>query len=198
MWATDPLQGFVTSMTTMTTSQANARYDSLAKLLHWAILGLLAMQFVIAWTMPHIKRDTQPDTLINLHFSFGVVILAVVVVRLGWRLTHAAPPPEQGLPSWQVLSAQVMHWLLYLLLVVSPILGWINASWRGFPVTLFGLLEMPKLIATRAPGFRWTGDTHVIMSNYILLILVGLHVAAVLYHYFVRRDGVLQRMLPGS
>jgi cytochrome b561 len=184
-------------MTTTPSSPANSGYTGLAKLLHWAILGLLAVQFVIAWTMPHIKRDTQPDTLINLHFSFGVLILAVAVVRFGWRLTHAAPPPEHGLPPWQVHSARVMHGLLYLLLFVSPILGWINASWRGFPVTPFGLAEMPKLIATRAPGFRWTGDVHELLSNYAMLTLVGLHVAAALYHHFVRRDRVLQRMLPG-
>jgi cytochrome b561 len=90
-----------------------------------------------------------------------------------------------------------MHWLLYSLLCVLPILGWINASWRGFPVIMFGL-ELPKLVATRAPGFRWTGDVHGLLATYLLLTLVGLHVAAALYHYFVRRDRVLQRMLPGA
>ena len=90
-----------------------------------------------------------------------------------------------------------MYWLLYLLLFVLPILGWINASWRGFPVIMFGL-ELPKLVATRAPGWRWTGDVHGLLANYLMLTLVGLHVAAALYHYFIRRDGVLQRMLPGA
>ena len=184
-------------MEIMTSSNAQLGYTGTAKLLHWAILALLVVQFILAWTMPHIRRDTQPDTLINLHFSFGVVVLAVAVLRLGWRMTHAEPAPLDGLPPWQVQSARVMHWLLYLLLLVSPILGWMSASWRGFPVSLFGLIELPKLMATRAPGFRWSGDVHGILSNYVLLTLVGLHVAAALYHYFIRRDGVLQRMLPG-
>ena len=87
-----------------------------------------------------------------------------------------------------------MHWLLYALLFVLPILGWINASWRGMPIVMFGL-ELPKLVATRAPGWGWTGDVHGLLANYVLLTLVGLHVAAALYHYFIRRDGVLQRML---
>ena len=181
----------------MNSSDAHPGYTGLAKLLHWTILGLLAAQFVIAWAMPHIGRNTKPDTLINLHLSFGVVVLAVAVLRLGWRMTHAEPLPEDGLPPWQVQSARVIHWLLYVLLFVVPILGWINASWRGFPVTLFGLLEMPKLVATRMPGFRWTGDVHSLLANYLMLTLVGLHVAAALYHHFVRRDRVLQRMLPG-
>jgi cytochrome b561 len=173
-------------------------YTGTAKVLHWVIVALLIVQFVLAWAMPDIHRDTQPDTLINLHLSFGALILAVAVVRLGWHLTHPEPPPDDGLPPWQVQSARLNHWLLYLLLFVVPILGWINASWRGFPVILFGLFELPKLIATRAPGFRWTGDVHGLLANYALLALVGLHVAAALYHYFIRRDGVMRRMLPGS
>ena len=90
-----------------------------------------------------------------------------------------------------------MHWLLYALLFVLPILGWINASWRGMPVVMFGL-ELPQLVATRAPGWGWTGDVHGWLANYVMLTLVGLHVLAALYHYFFRRDGVLQRMLPGG
>jgi cytochrome b561 len=126
----------------------------------------------------------------------GVVILAVLVVRLAWRMTHGEPAPEDGMPPWQTASARVVHWLLYLLLFVIPILGWINASWRGMPVALFAI-EMPKLIATRAPGWQWTGDVHGLLSNYVLLTFVGLHVLAALYHHFIRRDGVLPRMLPG-
>jgi cytochrome b561 len=175
---------------------ANATgYTGTAKALHWTILVLLIVQFIVAWTMPEVKRDTKPETLINLHLSVGVLILVVAVIRLAWRATHAEPPLHDGLPPWQVQSARVMHWLLYGLLVVLPILGWINASWRGFPVIMFGL-ELPKLVATRAPGFRWTGDVHGLLATYLLLTLVGLHVAAALYHYFIRRDGVLQRMLP--
>ena len=170
----------------------------MAKLLHWTIVGLLIVQFAIAWTMPDIGRNTKPETLINLHLSFGVLILAVAVVRLAWRLMHGEPAPLDGVPPWQVQSARAVHWLLYLLLFVVPILGWMNASYRGFPITLFGLFELPKLLATRTPGFRWTGDIHGLLANYLMLALVGLHVAAALYHYFIRRDGVLQRMLPGG
>jgi cytochrome b561 len=173
-------------------------YAGTAKALHWLIVALLIVQFVLAWAMPDIHRDTKADALINLHLSFGALILGVAIIRLGWRATHAEPPPQDGLPPWQRQSARVMHWLLYGLLFVVPILGWINASYRGFPVSLFGLVELPKLLATRAPGFGWIGDVHGVLANYAMLALVGLHVAAALYHYFVRRDGVLQRMLPGA
>jgi cytochrome b561 len=171
------------------------RYSGVAKTLHWLILALLIAQFIFAWTMPHIGRNTPVTTLISLHFTFGVVILAVAVVRLIWRITHREPPPEAGIPPWQTATARIVHWLLYILLFAVPILGWINASYRGMPIVMFGL-ELPKLIATRAPGWGWTGDIHALIATYVMLGLVGLHVAAALYHYIVRRDRVLQRMLP--
>jgi cytochrome b561 len=123
-------------------------------------------------------------------------VLGVAIARLAWRATHREPAPLDGVPPWQVLSARVLHWSLYVLMFVVPILGWINASWRGMPIAMFGT-ELPQLVATRAPGWRWTGDVHALLSNYLMLTLVGLHVLAALYHYFIRRDQVLQRMLPG-
>ena len=171
-------------------------YTTTAKVLHWLIVALLIAQFTFAWTMPHIGRNTPVTTLISLHFTFGIMILAVLVVRLIWRATHAEPAPVDGVPPWQAQSARVIHWLLYLLLLVLPVLGWMNASWRGMPIVMFGL-ELPKLIETRAPGWGWTGNVHNLLAYYVLLTLVGLHIAAGLYHYFIRRDGVLQRMLPG-
>lgn len=179
-----------------TSKTASRGYTGTAKFLHWLILALLTAQFIFAWTMPDIGRDTPVSTLISLHFTFGVLIVAVAIVRLGWRLTHGEPEPEDGLPPWKTASARIVHWLLYLLLFVIPILGWMNASWRGMPIVMFGL-ELPKLLATRAPGWAWTGNVHALLATYVMLALVGLHVAAALYHYFIRRDGVLQRMLPG-
>ena len=176
--------------------QKGGAYTGTAKALHWLILALLIVQFIVAWTMPHIGRNTPVTTLISLHFTLGVVILAVAIIRLVWRMSHGEPEPEDGLPPWQTASARLVHWLLYAVLFVVPILGWINASWRGMPIVMFGL-QLPQLIATRAPGWQWTGDVHTLLAEYGMLTLVGLHVAAALYHFFVRRDRVLQRMLPG-
>jgi cytochrome b561 len=182
---------------TVTSQAPAAGYTGTAKTLHWLIVLLLIAQFTFAWTMPHIGRNTPVATLISLHFTFGIIILAVAIVRLLWRLTHGEPESQDGLPPWQVISARVVHWLLYLLLFAIPILGWLNASYRGMLIVMFGL-ELPSLVATGAPGWGWTGNLHRLLANYAMLALVGLHVAAALYHYAVRRDGVLQRMLPGK
>jgi cytochrome b561 len=65
-------------------------YTGTAKSLHWLIVVLLIAQFIFAWTMPHIGRNTPVSTLISLHFTFGIIILIVAVVRLGWRFMHAS------------------------------------------------------------------------------------------------------------
>ena len=177
-------------------SNAGIGYTPTAKLLHWLVVLLLIIQYSIGWTMPHIGRNTVPETFINLHFSVGVVILLVLIARLLWRWTHPEPAPHDGLPPWQVWSARVVHYLLYVLLLIIPLLGWANASFRGFDVSLFGFVTIPKLVAAQAPGFAWTGDVHSLLSNFVLLAVAGLHFAAALYHALIRKDGVLGRMLP--
>jgi cytochrome b561 len=172
-------------------------YSGTAKTLHWLIVALMIAQYIFAWTMPHIGRNTQVTTLISLHFTFGIIILAVAAIRVIVRLTHHQMEPEDGLPPWQVAASRLMHRLLYALLFIIPILGWMNASWRGMPIVMFGF-ELPALLPKRAPGFGWTGDVHSLLSNYLMLALVGLHAVAGLYHHFILRDGVLRRMLPGA
>lgn len=184
----------------MTPSEATrhpeaVQYGTTAKTLHWLVLALLIVQYALAWTMPGIHRGTQPETLINLHLSVGVVILLVVIVRAVWRLSHAAPPPPTGLPAWQLLASRVTHGLLYLLLFAIPLLGWLNASARGWTITLFGVASLPRVVAEGSPLGRLAGDIHV-YASYLLLGAAGLHVLGALYHRFVLRDRVLDRMLP--
>jgi len=154
------------------------RYTRTAIVLHWLILALLVAQYIVGWTMPHIGRNTPVTTLISLHFSIGVLILGVIVVRLIWRAIHGEPAPEAGIPPWQVRSARAIHWLLYLLLVVVPLLGWINASYRGMPITFFGFVHVPQLVATQPVAFERQGVPVVIEPG-------------VQHHAFVRRQGRL-------
>ncbi|MGH8192496.1 MAG: cytochrome b [Rhodanobacteraceae bacterium] len=177
--------------------RTQSRYTRTAIVLHWLILALLVAQYTVGWTMPHIGRKTPATTLISLHFSIGVLILGIIVVRLIWRIIHGEPASEADIPPWQLRSARVIHWLLYLLLVVVPLLGWINASYRGMPITFFWLVHVPQLVGIHAADWGWTGNIHTLVAEYAILPLVGLHVAAAFYHYFIRHDQVVQRMLPG-
>jgi cytochrome b561 len=170
-------------------------YGPVAKILHWLVVLLLVAQFAVAWTMPPIRRGTSPDGLIGLHLSIGALILLVVVVRAVWRLTHRAPPEPDDLPAWQRFAARATHGLLYGILLALPVLGWANASSRGWSVGLFGALPLPKIMPTGSELGHVLGDIHGTLAT-ILLYVVGLHVAAALYHAIVRRDQILQRILP--
>lgn len=172
-------------------------YDGVAKSLHWLVFALLLAQYIVAIAMPDIGRGTVPGTLIDLHMSIGIAILLVVVARWLWRVDHRVPLATVDMPTWEQTTARATHLLLYALLVVNPILGWANASARDWTITVFGVATLPHLVAPKSRAGMLAGDLHTFLA-WTLLALVGLHVAASLYHYFVRHDGVLQRMLPDS
>jgi cytochrome b561 len=177
------------------TTAAVHAYSSAAKWLHWLIVVLLAIQFTTAFLLPHIGRNTPPGTVINLHFSIGVLVLVVMAVRFLHRLMYPVPLEAKDAQPWERLLAKTVHRLFYLILLVGPFLGWASASAHRLPVSLFGMVPLPPLAQ---PGAGWAhsaGDIHG-TAMWLLLWLVGLHAAAALYHHLVRHDGTLRRMLP--
>jgi cytochrome b561 len=168
-------------------------YHGIARLLHWLVALLVAVQFVIGWTMPDVHRDTLPNGLIAWHLGVGAAIVAAVACRIVWRATHT-PQPAALSRALSVLSG-VTHGLLYLLLVAVPLAGWANASSRGWAVKLFGMIRYPDLTQTGSPTGHALGDVHSVLA-WVLLALIVLHVGAALFHRLVLKDDVLQRMLP--
>jgi len=162
---------------------------------HWLTVALLGLQFAIAWTMPEIHRGFRPVGLIDWHLSVGALILALVLARLGWRLTHRPPPAPRDLPSFLRVTARITHYGLYALLLILPLLGWANASSRGWSVGLFGLVSLPSIVPAGSPLGHSLGDVHKTLAT-ALLVLIALHVLGALYHALVLRDGTLRRMLP--
>ena len=172
-------------------------YTGTAKSLHWLILALLIAQFVFAWTMPDIGRNTPVTTLISLHFTFGILILAVAVVRLVWRRDPrragagrrpAAVADCNPLASCIGCSICCCSWCRCSAGSTPP-----SAACRSSCSASNCRNWSRRARRAGAGPATCTGCWRII----VLLALVGLHVAAALYHYFVRRDGVLQRMLPG-
>ena len=181
--------------TPATAANDNTQYDPVSKAAHWLTFALVAAQFAIGWMMPQIGRGTQPKGLIGVHLALGASLLIVVTFRLLWRITHPAPAPLAFTPKWQRLLAGLTHFGLYALLVVMSLTGWASASAREWPVKAFGVIRLPTLLAPHAKIGFVLGDWHADILSWVLLCLIGAHVSAVLYHRFVKRDAVLQRML---
>ena len=170
-------------------------YDPVAKTLHWLVVTLLVLQFPLAWTMPHIPGGQMPESLVRLHLSLGITILAIMLLRLAWRLTHPAPPLPDGVPSWQQFASRVVHSALYALLIATPLAGWVWASAQGWPIIVFGVVHLPRLVAAGSSLRPLAAAAHQYLA-WAVLMLVGLHVLAALYHHFVLHDDVVGRMLP--
>ena len=173
---------------------APKRYDLIARLLHWLVVLLVIAQFVIGWTMPGVHRGDLPAGEVNWHLWVGVLLLLVMAVRVVWRITHRPPPAPKSLPAGLRILSTAGHHTLYLLLVITPVLGWLNASARGWTVSLFNLISLPALTSTTSSLGHALGRLHSPLS-WVLLAVIVLHILAALYHRLVRKDQILARMI---
>jgi len=169
-------------------------YGTTAKVFHWLVVALLIVQFPLGWFMPHIHRGMKPGDAMTFHISFGITILALMVLRFFWRITHPVAP-ARSLPAWQKLISEAVHWLLYALVLTTTMTGWIFASERGWSISLFFATPLPTLPIEGSLLARSIGNWHGTME-WALLLVIGAHVAAAMAHTFIFRDQIMQRMLP--
>jgi cytochrome b561 len=170
-------------------------YGTTAKALHWTVVALLVVQYSIGWLMPDVHGG-PPGVPMIWHISIGTVILALVILSLFWRLTHPVAP-ETSLPRWQRIMSKAMHWILYVLVLLTTLSGWLFASARGWSVSWFFMAPLPMLTSGNRELVKVLDGWH---QNFMwaLLIVTGLHIAAAFVHLFYYRDGVMRRMLPGE
>jgi cytochrome b561 len=172
---------------------------------HWLIAALLIVNIGLGLYFGDLPRsDPLKFELIQLHKSIGLTVLVLSILRLGWRLTHRVPPLPQGLHWTLALAARVTHYLFYFLIIAIPLTGWImvSASPLGLPTHYFGLFNWPNLWfmanlprAQKIPLREAFDNVHVFLA-WSAIVLIPIHVAAALWHQFVRRDDLLWRMLP--
>lgn len=169
------------------------RYSSGAILLHWLIAFLLAFELAIGFAMP---KDSSGFTLFQLHKSIGITILALTVIRLIWRLTHARPKPlESGLTN---VLAQGVHVGFYLFMVLAPLTGWalVSTAPLNIPTILFGVVPLPHLPLDTAIN-ETVEEAHELLAWFGMALFV-LHVVGALRHEFLLRHRLLERMAPGG
>jgi len=169
-------------------------YGTIAKVFHWLIVAFLVIQYPLGWLMPDIHRGMQPGDAMTWHISIGTIILALIAMRLAWRLTHPVAP-ESSQPRWQRLSSEAAHWSLYVLVLATTLSGWLFASARGWRVSWLFAVPLPMPTAENPQLGKAIDGWHQYFE-WALLILIGVHVAAALIHLLYYRDGVMQRMLP--
>ena len=174
----------------------SSRYTATAQALHWVVAILMFLVIAIAWVMVNMDHAAPSrEWVYTLHKSIGVTILALVAVRLAWRAIHPAPPLPGKMAVWERRMAFASHWMLYVIMVGMPVSGYILSATSPHGVPYFNLFNLPLLPQNHAAGeaARWV---HAAVGQWLVYGLVVLHLAATAWHAAVRRDGILDRMLP--
>ena len=181
----------------MTFKNSKTRYGTYVIALHWLMLVLLVAVYASMELRGLAPKGSElRANLKTLHFSLGLGVLALVMVRLGARWSAgAAPTIAPPVAAWSTLLARLMHFALYAFMVTMPILGWLVLSAAAKPVNLFGW-PLPMLIGANEALSHSLKDVHEALAT-AGYVLIGLHAAAALLHHYVIHDNTLVRMLPG-
>lgn len=180
-----------------------ARYSTVAILLHWTIAALLVLAVGLAW----YADNTDTTAALQLHKPVGITILLLTVIRLGWRLINPAPPLSSHLKPWERFLARAVHVLFYVLLLALPLSGWAMVSASKlitvYPINMFGLFDWPALsfLTNLEPGQRKAVHetleaAHHLFAKIIIYGLIPLHVLGALKHQVLDKDNELARMIP--
>ena len=174
---------------------AELRYTHGAMGLHWIMAVLIVVVGVLGLLHDSWPRRSQAFW-INVHALIGLLVWVLIIVRLWWRRTHPPPalPPEMGVLPPRLSHA--VHWLLYLLVFVTPLVGIVTFIWHGRAFD-FGLFRVDFGVRSNRAIFHPTEDIHGYLA-YTLFALIGIHLLTALWHQFVRRDRLLQRMWPAA
>lgn len=166
-----------------------------AKALHWLVAALVLAQFALGWSAVAWHLSPVKLDLFVWHKSIGMLILALMAVRVGVRLRYGAPSLPRGTPPWERRAATASHCLLYALVLAMPLSGWIVNSAANVPLRLFWWLPLPPIVAPSKMIETLAARVHLGLFV-ALALMVTVHAAAALRHHFVLRDDVLARMLP--
>lgn len=180
-------------------TQPPQRYTGTAIVLHWLLALAIVCSFCVGLYMAGLPVSPTRLKLFNYHKWAGITILTLSMLRLLWRLSHRPPELPAGvlahMPAWQRIAHHGTHRLLYLLFFAVPLVGWAYSSAAGFPVVVFGVLPLPDFVPVDKALAEAIKPWHGRLA-FTLATLVLLHVAAVVKHHFIDRDGLLERMWP--
>jgi cytochrome b561 len=173
------------------------RYAAPARGLHW-LTSLLVLGIVIpagVWIKYFEPADEAFKLrLYNVHESVGVIVFVLVLLRLVYRWRNPPPPLPADTPAFVRLAAHSVHVALYALLLLMPIGGFIATNAWGFPLSVFGVLPLPSPVGKDEALAKVFSFLHWSGAIAIGVLILG-HIAGAIYHQFIRRDGLIRRML---
>jgi cytochrome b561 len=183
-------------VTSLAVAAAEPGYDRVARALHWLVAALAVIAVSLGWAIGGAPRNTWTrELLLVLHRSVGLTILAAMVLRILWRWRHPPPALPPRVAALERFLAGCTHAALYVVFIAMPLAGYVNAAAAGHAVNFFGLISIPPVLPENDRVSQAAIAVHLV-GQYFLYGFVLLHIAGGLMHGAVRRDGVLDRMLP--
>ena len=171
-------------------------YTMTARILHWVMAILIVAMIPLGFVIANDWGGPLQEPLYDLHRSVGALITPLVLLRLIWRWTHPPALLPGDIPEIERFAAHATHWCLYALLIAQPLIGWIATSAYRAPITVLGRFELPPIWPENRPFSEQLFAVHDLLGT-VIAGLVAAHIAAALFHHFVRRDGILLRMISG-
>jgi cytochrome b561 len=171
----------------------NTTYTPVAKGLHWLMAALILGLLALGLYMHELPLSPEKLQLYSWHKWAGVTVFLLVWLRLLWRLSHRPPALPASMSTRMQWAAHAGHALLYVLMVLIPLSGWLMSSAKGFQTVWFGVLPIPDLIGKDKPLGELLAQAHKLLNFLLMLTLAG-HVGAALWHHFVLKDDTLRRM----
>lgn len=179
----------------MAARNSDTQYGWVAITLHWLMAPAVIGLFALGWWMRQLSYyDPWYQRAPEIHKALGVLLIALLLARLAWRLGNRSPAPEPGTPRWQARLASCAHFALYALLLAIGLSGYLISTADGRPINVFGWFSLPATIQGLPQQEDTAGDIHELLA-WTLMGLVALHALAALKHHFINRDATLRRML---
>ena len=160
-----------------------------SRIFHW----ISAILLLVTWLLMLMYQNTEDKLYIGLHKAFGISILCWMIARVLNRVFTKAPPAVP-MPKWQAIISQLNHFALYALLIAMPIAGLLMSIYGGRPVDIFGLFEIPVFLTPDRSAARFYNDLHTDIIWPMIIVFTLLHIGAALYHQFILKDKLINRI----
>ena len=169
-------------------------YGHMSKFLHWLMAALFIAMFAIAYTMINLKKSAFMLSLYDLHKATGILLFLLFALRLGWRHINSTPSLPKTIPAWQRLTAEGNIILLYILMLLMPLTGFLTSSMGGHRITFYHLITIAP-IANNKQISVFFSSSHEWLS-YLLIAALATHILGTAYHHYILKDNVFKRMWP--
>ncbi|MBU6165208.1 MAG: cytochrome b [Alphaproteobacteria bacterium] len=170
-----------------------SRYSKGAIILHWVMAVMIIGNLAGGFLHDFVPNDAgQRSLVMGLHKSFGLTIIGLTLVRLGWRIANPPPAFPHYFTGGERLLARAAHGAFYLAMLAIPLSGWVMADRNTRPLPFFGLFEVPKFGVDKGIADA-AHELHEILG-WAMLALIALHLLGLLKHLLLDRDNLLVRM----